>query len=254
MIGKVGRELLLAFAFLYNWMQIRFQPFSLIQSIPGFRPLFLFYQQAKTGSATTKMWAVLSFVVAQSENETEVALLKSEIECGQFGATVISEKMKYAELPEGKVDLNLLNSMSKSFDRFLAHCQKLHNMGRIKMGGLECSFRDMLTNPDDEINCHRINFAHGISEKMTSLIAAMDDLMSPAAKWKDSLTEAQAQASEVASVIAVAETTVMQVKGKKLHNQTQLLMQARLSNLNLSRSHLSCSPLAPIAARSLIFT
>ncbi|CAK9024654.1 unnamed protein product [Durusdinium trenchii] len=134
--------------------------------------------------------------------------------------------MKYAELPEGKVDLNLLNSMSKSFDRFLAHCQKLHNMGRIKMGGLECSFRDMLTNPDDEINCHRINFAHGISEKMTSLIAAMDDLMSPAAKWKDSLTEAQAQASEVASVIAVAETTVMQVKGKKLHNQTQLLMQA----------------------------
>ena len=170
-------------------------------------------------SATENDWNVLSFVAQHIGAQEDGSIMREEIHLGKLALVVFVAISEFQRLPAEGATLQTYHRISDSYTRYKKKVAQINAMGSCKLLG-GATFKELIKEAD--IVAIFEQGAHAAAQKISSLEAAVLDLLQPALHWKDGFNEE----TQLEEVVTAGVNTIMTVKGKKLHTQALALQEA----------------------------
>lgn len=161
-------------------------------------------------SATENDWNVLSFVAQHIGAQEDGSIMREEIHLGKLALVVFVAISEFQRLPAEGATLQTYHRISDSYTRYKKKVAQINAMGSCKLLG-GATFKELIKEAD--IVAIFEQGAHAAAQKISSLEAAVLDLLQPALHWKDGFNEE----TQLEEVVTAGANTIMTVKGKKLH-------------------------------------
>ena len=165
-------------------------------------------------------------------------MVKAEIQCGQLGATFLTEKAEHAhtmkEASFHQID-KVVAPLCKAWLDYTEAVSRVQSLVENPSDLMPCSFTTLVELPDKDVQSYIQEVAKDLSDKITASVSQLDALMEGALNWK---SEFEGDSSvTVETAVEKAEGTLMKLKGKKLTNQTHSAQEAGLTVGNNSKKH-----------------
>ena len=145
--------------------------------------------------------------------------MRAEIQLGKMALSILLAMNNHQQQGEGPSLFHSYKAMGAGFQQYVEKSKQLQGMGTCDCLG-EVTFRGVVKLED--IAQIFDAAARAATTKVSSLQAGLLDLLQPALHWKDGFCEE----TQLDEVLTQAATTIMTVKGKRLHTQALSLLEA----------------------------